>query len=291
MAVDRTAGKPPLAVTAHAEQVTDPDDLVLSYRWEFGDGATLQTAEPLATHTYTAEGSYTLSLQVVDGRGATSPAVQERITVYAGEFPSITLENLTTAGLDRFRAGDAIRYTAARANGADGLRAEDPYIWSVELHHNEHVHPFLSDVAASTGVYTMPVESHGDTNIFYRFHLSMFTASGQEIPVARDLFPDVVTMTLGVEPSAPTLLLVDGGAQPAPAQVETIIGTQHELEAAEALIHAGGVYSFTHWVLNGASPLATRTVSLTVAAGAPTYVAHYTYARPADFSYLPVLGR
>lgn len=291
LVVDRTVGKPPLAITARALEVNDPDDLLLSYRWSFGDGATQQTSEPAATHTYTADGTYTLSLQVVDSRGAASPLLQQQIAVYSGEFPSVTLENLTTVGLERFRAGDAIRYTATRANGTSGLRAVDPYVWSVELHHNEHVHPFLSDFPAATGVYTMPVESHGDTDIFYRFRLSMFTAGGQEIPVQRDLLPDVVTMTLGTEPAAPTIVLLDGGAQPAPAQVEAIIGTQQELEAAETLIHAGGVYSFTHWVLDSAPPTATRSVAITVSANSPTYVAHYTYARPADFSFLPALGR
>ncbi len=231
---------------------------MLSYRWDFGDGGDAADGrEPRRSHTYTADGTYTLSAcKWWTAAGPPRRSVQAAITVYSGEFPSVTLENLTTVGLERFRAGDAIRYTATRANGTSGLRAVDPYVWSVELHHNEHVHPFLSDFPAASGVYTMPVESHGDTDIFYRFRLSMFTAGGQEIPVYRDLLPDVVTMTVGAEPAAPTVLLLDGGAQPAPAQVEAIIGTQQELEAAETLIHAGGVYSFTHWVLDGAPPLA-----------------------------------
>lgn len=291
LVVDRTAGKPPFAVTARAGQVRDPDDLVLSYRWDFGDGATQQTEDPAATHTYTTDGTYALSLQVVDGRGAASTVMQQRITVYSGEFPTVTLENLTTPGQELFHAGDAIRYTATRASGAQGLRPERPYVWSVELHHNEHIHPFLSDVAWASGVYTMPLESHGDTDIFYRFGLSMFTAGGQEIAVHRDLLPDVVTMTLRSEPQVATSMLLDGAPQPAPAQVETIIGVQHELEAAGVLIHDRGVYSFTQWVLDGAPPFATRTVSITVPANPPAYVAHYTYARPADFSFLPVIGR
>jgi hypothetical protein len=228
---------------------------------------------------------------VVDGRGATSTVLQERITVYSGEFPTITLENLTTPGLALFRAGDAIRYTATRTSGTDDLRADQPYLWSVELHHNDHTHPFLTDVPAASGVYTMPVESHGATDIFYRFGLSMFTASGQEIAVARDLLPDVITMTLDTEPPAATIMLLDGGAQPAPAQVAAIIGEQHSLEAAGALIRAGDVYSFTHWVLDGAPPVATPAVSITVAANPPAYVAHYTYARPADLLFLPVFVR
>ncbi len=289
--ISPSAGKPPFTVTARAEQVSDPDDLVLAYRWSFGDGATQQTAEPQVSHTYTADGDYTLSLQVVDGRGAASSPLQERITVYSGEFPTITLENLTTSGVDRFRAGDAIRYTATRASGTQGLRADQPFQWSVELHHNEHTHPFLSDFPAASGVYTMPVESHGATDIFYRFGLSMFTVSGQEIAVYRDLAPDVVTMTLATEPPAPTVMLLDGGAQPAPAAVAAIVGEQHTVAAAETLIAAGGVYSFTHWVLDGGPPVAMPAVAMTVGSNAPAYVAHYTYVRPADLFYIPKLTR
>lgn len=292
LSVDRSSGKPPFAVTARAEQVVDPDDLVLAYRWNFGDGAVEETEEPLAHHTYMADGTYSLSLQVVDGRGAASTVMQEAITVYSGEFPTITLENLTTPGVERFRAGDAIRYTATRASGTTGLRAEKPYLWSLELHHNEHTHPFLTDVAGSSGVYTIPVESHGETTIFYRFGLSMFTANGQEIAVYRDLAPDLIEMALRSEPEAATsIMLLDGGTQPVPAQVETIIGTHHSLEAAMVLIHAGGVYSFTHWRLDGAPPVAARSVTITVPANPPAYVAHYTYARPADFLFLPKLVR
>jgi glucose/arabinose dehydrogenase/PKD repeat protein len=291
LAVSATAGKPPFAIIARAEQVNDPDDLVLTYHWDFGDGVTQETEEAQTSHTYAADGTYTLRLQVVDGHGAASTAVQERITVYSGEFPTITLENLTTPGLDRFRAGDAIRYTATRASGSEGLRAEDPYLWSVELHHNEHKHPFLSDVPTISGVYTMPVESHGDTDIFYRFGLSMFSAAGQEIAVYRDLGPDLITMTLDAEPHAAAIMWLDGGAQPAPAEVQTVIGTQHSLEAAEVLVHAGNVYSFTHWLLDGAPPVATRAVTITVPANPPEYVAHYLYARPADFLFLPSITR
>lgn len=291
LSVDQTAGAPPLAVIARAEQVSDPDDLLLSYHWEFGDGSTQQTSEPTAGHTYTADGTYALRLHLVDGRGAASPTMQKTVTVYSGEFPTITLDNLTNPGLQRFRAGDAIRYTATRAAGTAGLRPNDPYVWSLELHHNEHTHPFLSGIAGASGVYTAPVESHGATTIFYRFHLSMFTAAGQEIGVYRDLAPDVITMTLDTQPSAPTRMLLDGGAQHAPAQVGTIIGTQHHLEAAAVLIHQSGVYSFTNWVLDGAPPLETRAVTITVGADSPVYVAHYTYDRPAGLLFMPYLTR
>jgi PKD repeat protein len=47
----------------------DPDGLIASYAWNFGDGASGTGVAP--SHTYTAAGIYTLSLTVTDNLGAT----------------------------------------------------------------------------------------------------------------------------------------------------------------------------------------------------------------------------
>ena len=46
---------------------TDPDDAVVAWAWEFGDGATSNTRNP--THTYTTAGTYTVTLTVTDAGG------------------------------------------------------------------------------------------------------------------------------------------------------------------------------------------------------------------------------
>ncbi|MGX7829708.1 ThuA domain-containing protein [Actinokineospora sp. 24-640] len=56
----------PVAFTASA---SDPDgDTPLSYRWDFGNGATATTAN--ASHTYAQPGTYTARVTVTDARGA-----------------------------------------------------------------------------------------------------------------------------------------------------------------------------------------------------------------------------
>lgn len=48
----------------------DPDGNIASYLWDFGDGATSTQASP--THSYSAIGSYNVSLTVTDNQGATN---------------------------------------------------------------------------------------------------------------------------------------------------------------------------------------------------------------------------
>ncbi len=43
-----------------------------TYRWDFGDGSTLQTTKPTTTHTFTTAGAHTVKLTVVSHEGLTS---------------------------------------------------------------------------------------------------------------------------------------------------------------------------------------------------------------------------
>jgi len=92
------------AIAFAATGYDDPDDDAADeYRWDFGDGATTTTAGPTVEHTYGAPGDYTVSVRVVDARGALSDEVTVdvtvagpvRVVVYAFPNPAATFATIT----------------------------------------------------------------------------------------------------------------------------------------------------------------------------------------------------
>src|ERR1700737_2391142 len=63
------------AVTFDGSAPPDSDgDSSASYHWTFGDGATAATSGPTTTHSYATAGTVTVTLDVIDSRGSSSPA-------------------------------------------------------------------------------------------------------------------------------------------------------------------------------------------------------------------------
>lgn len=66
---------PGSATTFDASGSTDSDGAVASYAWDFGDGHSETTADPIATHTYSEPGTYTVTLTVTDDEGCSTELV------------------------------------------------------------------------------------------------------------------------------------------------------------------------------------------------------------------------
>ena len=102
LSVSPTSGQAPLQVTADASSSTDPQGQTLSYAFDFGDGTTTGSqASPTATHTYSAIGSYRVTVTVTDTSGLsdtsrqdvtvnpTRPAAQLSVTPSSGTAPTL----------------------------------------------------------------------------------------------------------------------------------------------------------------------------------------------------------
>jgi hypothetical protein len=76
---DRAGGETPVTVTFDASGSYDPDevqtsDRVMSYRFDFGDGAVETKVAPAAVHSFSAPGVHTVLLRVFDEEGMPSGA-------------------------------------------------------------------------------------------------------------------------------------------------------------------------------------------------------------------------
>ncbi|GAA3200453.1 collagenase [Nonomuraea roseoviolacea subsp. carminata] len=69
---------------------TDPDGSIASRSWTFGDGTSSTSANP--THTYTAAGTYTVTLKVTDNAG-TPATTSKTVTVGSSGLPTCTGSN------------------------------------------------------------------------------------------------------------------------------------------------------------------------------------------------------
>jgi PKD repeat protein len=69
------SGPSPLEVRFDGSLAEDPDGSIVSWEWDFGDGAVAQGAD--VTHTYNASGRYFPRLTVTDNDGASSTLVEE----------------------------------------------------------------------------------------------------------------------------------------------------------------------------------------------------------------------
>ncbi len=118
----------------------DPDggDRVVRYRWSFGDGTFATTSRPVVQHQYATSGPATVTLRVVDTRGAVSAPTTRTVTV-GNQPPAVTILGADPA--HRYWAGDRPTLTTSVSDPEDGPLSPSDVTWTVLLHHGAHTHP------------------------------------------------------------------------------------------------------------------------------------------------------
>ncbi len=74
---------------SRSQPVSQPGDTLTSFQWDFGDGATLITTTPYATHRYARAGNYLVTLRVTDSAGLPG-ATTLTVIVQAGNAPDLS---------------------------------------------------------------------------------------------------------------------------------------------------------------------------------------------------------
>ncbi len=88
----------PTLACSFSDQSSDPDGSVTSWQWTFGDGTTGSTAQN-PSHTYSAAGSYTVTLTVKDNQNASSSPVSHTVQVNAPNQPPSAAFTFNCTGL------------------------------------------------------------------------------------------------------------------------------------------------------------------------------------------------
>jgi PKD repeat protein/subtilisin family serine protease len=101
-------------VTFDATSSYDPDGSIVSYSWDFGDGATATGSR--VTKRYSAAGTYTVTLTVTDNRGATNSASQ-MLTVTSPNQPPVASFTFSPANPN---PGDTVTFDASASSDPDG---------------------------------------------------------------------------------------------------------------------------------------------------------------------------
>ena len=99
-------------ITFNASDSYDPDGAIVSYFWDFGDGA--KATGIIVEHAYADDGTYTVTLTVTDDDGATDTATSTKTVLNRSPVASFT-ESATTVF-----TGETIYFNASDSYDSDG---------------------------------------------------------------------------------------------------------------------------------------------------------------------------
>jgi PKD repeat protein len=268
-------------VTFSAAGSSDPDPGdTLTYFWTFGDGGPEQSTTSLTVpHTYTAVGTYTASLRVRDDKLAFSPPAT--LLVQPGNTPPVAVIQSPGPGAT-FAVGQAVTLTGTGTDAQDGALPASRLSWTVLLHHDTHVHPFLGPVAGNGVVFTGPAPEDlaAAANSYLEVQLTATDFSGASHTVTRDLLPRKVDVTFATAPPGLSLS-VNGFPLVGPQAVTSWQGWVLQAIAPSAQAVGPDTYVFTSWSNGSGNPLVVPTP-----ASPTTYTAAYQLSvdeGPQDF--------
>lgn len=164
----------------------DPENLGLTYLWNFGDGNTSTQINP--SHVYSNAPSspnrYTVKLTVTDNIGQTNT---DSVYVWTNNTPPQI--NITS-----FNDGDLYSVSAPtvlplQATVTDSEHAEPSlkYSWETILHHNVHTHLEAPDTNRITTAYITPDDCNEP--FYYEIILRVTDPLGLSSEVSRNIYP------------------------------------------------------------------------------------------------------
>lgn len=266
------SGLAPLAVAFSSVGSFDPEGVLLTYTWDFGDSQSSTQANP--AHTYTRAGQYAARLTVSDG---VNSSVSAPITIQVGLPPVVTI--VAPGNGLRFKAGDAVQFRGQANDPESGVVPASALNWAVVFHHATHVHPVSGPWSATNqGTLLIPSSGHdfgADTS--YEIILTATDPDGLSASSSVFVYPDLVPLTIDTRPSGLTVKL-DGITRPTPLREDSIPGFRHILEAPNQTLEG------TNFIFRGWSDAGAQSHQIVVPATGESVVADYRVVLPGTLS-------
>ncbi|MFC2099730.1 PKD domain-containing protein [Candidatus Bipolaricaulota bacterium] len=116
------SGEAPLSIIFNAAASHDTDGSITAYYWDFGDGTVAYS--PIMLHTYTAPGTYAVTLEVLDDKGATGSTSTDVTVVPAGSLmPNVPPQAVFTAIPALGWSPLLVKFDASASFDVDGMIA------------------------------------------------------------------------------------------------------------------------------------------------------------------------
>lgn len=107
LTITPTIPHPGFPAEFNAEGSTDPNDPIVSYRWEFGDGT--EASGSIVVHTYPEQGEYTITLILTDSKGGQTRLTHD-VQVALTTPPIVDFSLVLKPDEEVARAGDLLTF-------------------------------------------------------------------------------------------------------------------------------------------------------------------------------------
>lgn len=255
-------GPSQLVVDFKGDSSFDPENSQLTYLWDFGDGNTSTSANPVHIFTNGSVTTYTVTLTVTDDQNQTN---QTTIPIYLNNTPP----QIISTSIDNVFNFDPTSGTnltlSAVVNDTEHPQNQLTYEWETSLFHNDHSHAEPIDNNASTTTFLSPIGCDGATS-WYRVKLTVSDPTGLSSTYIKDIFPNcsgtVQTLTFNS------------------IEDKTIFSGPFSLSAS-----ASSGLPTAFWIVDGPATLSGNTITLTGTPGTVTI----RCTQPGDATYAPAL--
>ncbi len=166
-----SSGLSPLTVNFSSAGSSDPTGGTLTYFWDFGDGNTSTSANPVHVYVAGSVQSFTARLTVTSSTNGQTSSATTNVTV--GSRPPVATISAPINGVN-VSPGQTIIFQGS-ATDPDQIIPASGLSWIVLLHHNDHIHTFVSATGAQG---SFVAQDHGIGTYSYEIILTATDSSG-----------------------------------------------------------------------------------------------------------------